>query len=139
MFHEVSIVGLDRFVRVTGEVRHPTGQRRIAAGRRRAAFVGKTPDAGGAQFTKLLTALGFMPVATVRKQRRSFEIDFASRAIEGALDEVEGLGTFVELETLADDAELDAAQRAIRAVADELQLGSAERRSYLELLLEELS
>jgi adenylate cyclase class 2 len=93
-------------------------------------------DADGAQFSGLLSALGFTPVAIVRKQRRRFEMNFAGRAIEGALDVVEGVGTFVELETLADDAEVEAAQYAIRALADELELVPAERRSYLELLLE---
>jgi adenylate cyclase class 2 len=93
-------------------------------------------DADGAQLGELLAALGFRPVATVRKMRRKFQIRHAGRVVEGALDEVEGVGTFVELELIADERNLEATKRAIRELAGELNLGSTERRSYLELLLE---
>jgi adenylate cyclase class 2 len=92
-------------------------------------------DTDGSQFATLLTALGFTPVATVRKRRRPFHIDVQARRVEGALDDVDGVGTFVELELTADDAELAAAQQIIRELADQLQLGPSERRSYLELQL----
>jgi adenylate cyclase, class 2 len=92
-------------------------------------------DADGSQFAKLLAALGFTPVATVHKERRPFHIDHAGRRVEGALDDVDGVGTFVELELMADDADLAAAQQVIRDLADDLQLGPTERRSYLEMLL----
>jgi hypothetical protein len=35
----------------------------------------------------------------------------------------------------ADDASLEAARRVIIALADQLELGPSERRSYLEMLL----
>ena len=54
-----------------------------------------------------------------------------------ALDEVDGLGTFVELELSADEASLDEARRTIVSLANELDLGPSERRSYLEMLLEQ--
>jgi adenylate cyclase class 2 len=108
-------------------------------------------DADGSQFAELLTALGFRPVATVRKKRRQFRIPHNAREerqlasattpnllpliVAGALDEVEGVGTFVELELIADDANLEAAKRVIRDLAAELQLGPTERRSYLGMLL----
>jgi adenylate cyclase, class 2 len=84
----------------------------------------------------LLAALGFRPVATVRKQRRRFDLDFKGHRVEGALDDVERVGTFVELELPASDEGLEAAKQAIRELAEELCLGPSERRSYLELLLE---
>lgn len=93
-------------------------------------------DAHGEQFAELLQALGFTPVAVVRKQRRSFRIKHAARDVEGALDTVEGLGTFVELELQADESNLDAAKRIISSLASELSLNSLERRSYLEMLLQ---
>ena len=40
-------------------------------------------DADGSQFAELLTALGFTPVAVVRKQRCPFHIDHAGRRVEG--------------------------------------------------------
>ena len=92
-------------------------------------------DADGSQFAELLAALGFQPVATVRKTRREFRITHAGREVHGALDAVDDVGTFVELELSADDASLDAARRVITALADQLDVGPSERRSYLELLL----
>jgi adenylate cyclase class 2 len=93
-------------------------------------------DDDGSRFGELLNALGFTPVAVVRKNRRPFHLNRQGREIEGALDEVDGLGTFVELELSADEAGLDAARRIVAALADELALGQSERRSYLEMLLE---
>jgi adenylate cyclase class 2 len=93
-------------------------------------------DTDGARFGELLDALGFRPVATVTKERRMFEVKRGPFAVEGALDDVEGVGQFIELELTADDAGLDAACRQIDELARELELGPSERRSYLELLLE---
>jgi adenylate cyclase class 2 len=92
-------------------------------------------DSDGSRFGELLHALGFRTVATVRKQRRTFHVLQAGTEVEGALDEVEGVGTFVELELQADDVQLDAARAAITSVARVLSLGPSERQSYLELLL----
>jgi adenylate cyclase class IV len=85
----------------------------------------------------LLVALGFQPVATVRKQRRRFHVKLDGRDVEGALDLVDRVGPFVELELLASDENLEASRRVIRKLADELCLGPSERRSYLEMLLQQ--
>ncbi len=92
-------------------------------------------DADGSQFAELLAALGFTPVATVRKTRREFLLPQGNPEVHGSLDDVDGVGTFVELELMADDSSLDAARRVVAALAVELQLGPSERRSYLEMLL----
>jgi adenylate cyclase class 2 len=94
-------------------------------------------DPGGRQFAELLAALGFKPAATVRKQRRPFHVSYRGSDVEGALDDVEGVGHYVELELSADDAGLEAATKTISSLAAELQLGPTERRSYLELLLDQ--
>jgi adenylate cyclase class 2 len=104
--------------------------------RRELEFPLHPDDADGTTFAELLAALGFRPVATVRKQRRRFHIDFRDQGVEGALDDVERVGTFVELELQASDAGLEAARQVIGELAQELRLGPSERRSYLELLLE---
>jgi adenylate cyclase class 2 len=96
-------------------------------------------DADGSAFAQLLGALGFTPVATVRKKRRTFHLDHKGHSVEGALDDVERVGTFVELEIKADDAGLHKARDAVLSLAAELKLGTAERRSYLELLLERVN
>jgi adenylate cyclase class 2 len=87
------------------------------------------------QWRTLLVALGFRPVAEVEKRRRTAEIDWQGRAIEATLDDVTGVGTFCELETSADDADLEAAKSALHSLANHLQLTTTERRSYLEMLL----
>src|SRR5450432_4115279 len=56
--------------------------------RRELALPLAASDADGSQFAELLAALGFTPVATVRKQRRTFHIAHEGRDAEGALDEV---------------------------------------------------
>ena len=93
-------------------------------------------DADGSQFAELLAALGFTPVAVVRKRRRKFEISANGHEVEGALDDVDKVGSFVELELQADDSTLEEAKRTISKLATELGLGPSERRSYLEMLLE---
>ncbi|MGC4007101.1 MAG: class IV adenylate cyclase [Pirellulales bacterium] len=88
------------------------------------------------QYDELLVALGFRPNREVAKTRLPGELRYAGRTIEIALDRIAELGTFVELETTADQAELPAARDAILRLAAELGLADVERRSYLELLLE---
>lgn len=88
------------------------------------------------QFIELLRLLGFSVVAIVRKRRESAEILWDGQTVEVALDDVEGLGTFVELETqIGDAAGLDAARKTIAAVSARLGLVRNERRSYCELVL----
>ncbi len=84
----------------------------------------------------LLAALGFRPVAEVRKSRRKAEVAWQGRRVEASLDRIEGLGSFVELELIAEAEEVEAARACILSLADELGLQQSERRSYLELLLD---
>jgi adenylate cyclase class 2 len=93
-------------------------------------------DHDGSQFASLLATLGFTPVAVVRKQRRAFSLTAGDYEVDGALDQLEGLGCFAELELQATDENLDAAKQTIAKLAADLELGPSERRSYLEMLLE---
>jgi adenylate cyclase class 2 len=90
-------------------------------------------------WSEMLTRLGFCAVATVRKRRELFELTREGRKFELTIDEVEGLGAFAEVETVADDSSRDAAERAVLALAAELGLTDAEPRSYLEMLLTKAS
>ncbi|HZZ72701.1 MAG TPA: class IV adenylate cyclase [Pirellulales bacterium] len=98
------------------------------------------PLAAGAdsasQWEEMLTALGFHAVGVVTKHRRTARFSFAGWPVELAWDEVEGLGTFVELELVADESNLAAAQACLSDLVARLQLSGEERRSYLELLLD---
>ncbi len=90
---------------------------------------------GYADGRRLLEALGFRPVAEVRKRRRKAKIAWQGRMVEASLDEVDSLGTFVELELIASADDLEPAQESILHLASALGLSGSERRSYLELLL----
>jgi adenylate cyclase class 2 len=92
-------------------------------------------DTAAADFTQLLTALGYRPVAVVRKRRRLFHLQRGGFEVEATLDDVEGVGHYAELEILAPEDQLDAARAVLLQTASELGLSGSERRSYLELLL----
>ena len=89
------------------------------------------------EFTRLLEALGFHSVAVVTKRRLPFSVVADGWEFNGTLDEVEGLGTFVELELLVGEDEIAAAQRAVQGLARQLGLADRETRSYLEMVLAE--
>lgn len=89
-------------------------------------------------FSELLSALGFSPVAAVKKQRRPAALSWKGFSVECALDRVEHAGSFLELEISADDQTLQSARDTLADLAAHLQLGPTERRSYLELVLEKI-
>ncbi len=88
---------------------------------------------------RLLDALGFTPVACVRKQRQKGTLVWQQTTVVIALDDVDGVGQYVELELEADEESLDAARHQILSLAEHLGLSDAERRSYLEMFLERRS
>ena len=92
------------------------------------------PDAAS-QMAEVWQSLGFHFVREVRKTRTPLTLDWQQRTYDLALDEVPPLGTFLEIELLANENGKDAARDAILALARELNLTNSERRSYLELLL----
>lgn len=98
------------------------------------------PLAGGvdrvAAYSELLHSLGFRAVAQVRKRRRVGRCVWRETSVEFALDTVEKLGNFIEIEILADAHTLDLAQARLTELARAMKLEMPERRSYLEMLLE---
>jgi adenylate cyclase class 2 len=88
-------------------------------------------------FLKLFRHLGYRLTAVVRKRRKIFEWPRDGYVLHACLDDVEGVGQYVELEIVAPEAELEAARACVFRVAAELGLRETERRSYLELLLGE--
>ena len=92
---------------------------------------------GAAGFVSLFEALGFERVIEVRKTRRKADVPWQGKIVEAVLDEVATLGRFVELELSADATGIDAAKSCVADLACQLGLTRNERRSYLELLLEE--
>jgi adenylate cyclase class 2 len=88
-----------------------------------------------AAMDRLLTSLGFRPVRAVVKKRANGMVNCQNRPVHVAVDDVEGLGTFIELELTSNQAGLDEARSCLAELAGRLGLIEAERRSYLELLL----
>ena len=78
--------------------------------------------------------LGFEPVMTIRKLRRKIPCSWDDYAIEISLDEIDELGSFIELETTSDLENLESAKAALESLAHHLQLSRPESRSYLELM-----
>ncbi len=80
---------------------------------------------------KILYHIGFRRAAVVRKVRETYQIDGASVM----LDDVDGLGTFVEVEVITHDRRNGAAA-ILRDLAEKLGLPDEHiTASYLELLL----
>ncbi len=86
-------------------------------------------------WSELLEVLGFTPVREVSKDRLPGTITWEGGEIQLALDQVAGLGMFLELEVLAGENELDSAKKRLASLARELGLQQSERRGYLDLLL----
>ncbi len=104
--------------------------------RREIEFDFSAGDSGADRCDQLLQALGFRRVAEVSKSRQISRLQRGMHVIEMAVDEVQEVGSFVELEIAArQESELDEARAALAAVAGELGLVDVERRGYLELLL----
>jgi adenylate cyclase class 2 len=93
-------------------------------------------DATAADAERMLVALGYKPVTTVRKKRRVYHFARDGFEMEACFDSVEQVGEFVELEIVAEESQYEAAKVALLAAAAELGLTGQERRSYLGLLLE---
>jgi len=85
---------------------------------------------------RLLTHLGYRPVAVVRKARRTYRLSRHGFDVEICLDQVEGVGRYVELEIMAPKEQFEPARAALLELAAQLGLNHSERRSYLQLLLE---
>jgi adenylate cyclase, class 2 len=93
-------------------------------------------EQSASDFCELLQQLSFRPVREVRKTRRVARLKWHAYDVEVALDDVEGLGQFVELEFSAQAENRAGAIEQLGPLAAELGLENVERRSYLELLLE---
>jgi adenylate cyclase class 2 len=93
-------------------------------------------DDAAESFVQLVKHLGYGIVGVVHKRRRVYSLEREGLSIEVCLDEVQGLGRFVELEVIAPAELVDKARDLLLRLAPELGLGASERRSYLELLLE---
>ena len=84
---------------------------------------------------QFLQTLGFIYVHSVVKQRRKGRLVFQNQTVEVALDEVEGLGLFIEFEIVTGEEELKAATDLLVRLSESLSLGDGITVGYLDLLL----
>jgi predicted adenylyl cyclase CyaB len=81
-------------------------------------------------------SLGFEKVQQVKKTRQVFQLNRVDGPITVTLDRVSRLGDFVEIErVLSNENQIQAAQHEILSLAEELHLGTIEKRSYLSMNL----
>ncbi len=83
----------------------------------------------GQETSEILVYLGFQESGSVVKMRDYYKL----KDITVCLDEVEDLGSFVELEKKGE--EIDYIEKELFTLAENLGLEQFERRSYLELIL----
>lgn len=113
------------------------GPRREASSKTRTeAEISCPPGSKAAEeFLTLFRHLGYRSTAMVRKRRKLLEWHRDGFTLHACLDDVEGVGRFIELEIVAEETDYEAARATVFRTAEELKLGATETRSYLEQLL----
>jgi adenylate cyclase, class 2 len=92
-------------------------------------------DEAADAFGRLVTHLGYRPVAVVRKRRVPYHLQRDGFALEVCCDDVEELGRFVEVEIVAPPADRGRAEQVLLNVARALGLEQPEPRAYVQMLL----
>lgn len=98
-------------------------------------------DPDGTMMEQLLVRLGFIPVTTVSKDRRTFRVGAGDDSMTVTIDVVESVGNYAEIECVLPTNEptgdaVAQARRRVESLANRLGLTESEPRSYLRLLLE---
>lgn len=94
-------------------------------------------DPSGDNLHDLLMLLGFTPVATVIKSRQLFRVNANDVDVILSIDDVQGVGSFVEVEVIAEtQSDVEHARSTVATIARNLGLGDATPRSYLSMLLD---
>ncbi len=87
------------------------------------------------QWMEMLTLLGFRAVRDVRKVRSKAYWEWEGARVEFSFDEVAPIGTFAELEFIAEnDSELASVRERLLRLSEFLGLTEVEPRSYLALV-----
>jgi len=88
------------------------------------------------EMVRILTHLRYRATGVVRKSRRIARFRRDGFELQAGLDEVDGVGRYAEVETMAEEARFADAKAAVLSAAAELGMTQPERRSYLQLMLE---
>lgn len=103
---------------------------RAEHGKAREEITARIDDALSLQ--RILERLGFKEAYVVRKKRTSYALD----RLMVELDDVEGLGEFVELEVLTESPQRT--EELLETARKELGLTRQEPRTYLEMVIQKL-
>ncbi|MFO0937243.1 MAG: class IV adenylate cyclase [Gemmataceae bacterium] len=93
-------------------------------------------DAAAVTAMTMLEGLRYQPVAIVKKRRKSFATTRDGFTLAITLDACEGVGSFAEIEILAEEPDRERAEAVVHSLARELGLTDVEPRSYLRMTLE---
>jgi len=94
-------------------------------------------QASAGMMSLMFQQIGFDSVANVVKRRETMSVNWAGDCIEICLDEVEEVGTFVELELVVEEEnEKELAKQKLISLAEQVGLSDSIHTSYLELLLQ---
>ena len=111
--------GLDAFAKIRHEIEMPL-ESAACAEQLKQAFIG----------------IGFVAVARVSKRRETMTILWQDKNVEICLDQVDEVGSFVEVElVIEDDGDVESAKQTLSSLAQQVGLSGAIKTSYLELLL----
>jgi len=88
------------------------------------------------RLTQMLFILGFREVPIIKKLRQHWHLCRAGRDFTIAIDTVEELGSFVEIETLVEGNDWTTPRDSTLELAKQLDCHDSIRQSYLQLLLE---
>ena len=89
------------------------------------------------QLREAFLGIGFVSVAKVSKKRETMTLNWKGKAVEICLDEVDEVGSFVEVELVVeDDGDIESAKQTLLSLAKEVGLSGPIKTSYLELLLD---
>lgn len=95
--------------------------------------VGSRPEDAD-KLEDLLSLLGFEPVCSVTKRRQHLITRWREWQVDFALDEVQDLGKFAEIEIFSGDDKTEAAQQAIKEMTQLLGLTDPITKSYRNML-----
>jgi len=82
---------------------------------------------------ELLRRLGFVPIAHIFKERETYQADILGKTVNFLLDDVKGLGTFLEIEVLCN--EVREGEKILNDIIKKLNLKEVITKSYLEMFL----
>ncbi len=85
---------------------------------------------------KLLQLLGYRHVAVVQKIRKVYDSMLEGFPIHFCVDQIDGLGSFLEIEIVTDSSKKEQAEEIILELVRLLNLERAEKRSYLQMIIE---